>query len=309
MARINNLENFLTDVATAIKTKKESNVDIPAANFDTEILSIQGGTDTSDATATAADILATKTAYISTGETTGTMPNNGALSYTPSDNSQTIPAGYTSGGTVAPLDTSSDYIACNTIANSILGPFLLNTELDYIESTGAQYINTNYAGNSVYQFEFGYMPLSNSGYESYLSGKLDDFTIGRYQQNSMSYVRINDWVENGVSTNIGTRNDVSLRNGVVTFNDTVLTSSISTSQTVSSVADNIIIFNNSDLSRYSKVRFYYLKLYNQAGTLLRDFVPVKDINDVVCLFDKVSQTNFYNSGTGAFVAGPVKEGN
>lgn len=40
MARTNNLSNFLTDVATAIKTKKGSETAIPAANFDTEILAL-----------------------------------------------------------------------------------------------------------------------------------------------------------------------------------------------------------------------------------------------------------------------------
>ena len=40
MARTNNLTNFLTDVAGAIKTKKGVNTDIPAANFDTEIINL-----------------------------------------------------------------------------------------------------------------------------------------------------------------------------------------------------------------------------------------------------------------------------
>jgi ribosomal protein S8 len=40
MARTNNLTNFLTDVASAIKTKKGSETSIPAANFDTEILAL-----------------------------------------------------------------------------------------------------------------------------------------------------------------------------------------------------------------------------------------------------------------------------
>lgn len=40
MARINSLPDFLTDVATAIKTKKGDNTDIPAANFDTEIINL-----------------------------------------------------------------------------------------------------------------------------------------------------------------------------------------------------------------------------------------------------------------------------
>lgn len=40
MARVNNLSNFLTDVASAIKTKKGSETAIPAASFDTEILAL-----------------------------------------------------------------------------------------------------------------------------------------------------------------------------------------------------------------------------------------------------------------------------
>lgn len=40
MARVNNLSNFLTDVASAIKTKKGSETAIPAADFDTEILAL-----------------------------------------------------------------------------------------------------------------------------------------------------------------------------------------------------------------------------------------------------------------------------
>ena len=40
MARTNNLTNFLTDVADAIKTKKGVVENIPAANFDTEILNL-----------------------------------------------------------------------------------------------------------------------------------------------------------------------------------------------------------------------------------------------------------------------------
>lgn len=40
MARTGNLTDFLTDVAAAIKTKKGSQTNIPAANFDTEILNI-----------------------------------------------------------------------------------------------------------------------------------------------------------------------------------------------------------------------------------------------------------------------------
>ena len=44
MARVDNLENFLTDVAGAIREKKGTQDQIPAENFDTEIKSIETGT-------------------------------------------------------------------------------------------------------------------------------------------------------------------------------------------------------------------------------------------------------------------------
>lgn len=43
MARTDNLTNFLTDVAAAIKSKKGDNTAIPAANFDTEIANLPSG--------------------------------------------------------------------------------------------------------------------------------------------------------------------------------------------------------------------------------------------------------------------------
>lgn len=59
---------------------------------------------TADADATAADLLAGKTAYAAGAKLTGTMANNGAMDATLDGltvTSKVIPAGYTSGGTVS----------------------------------------------------------------------------------------------------------------------------------------------------------------------------------------------------------------
>ena len=62
---------------------------------------MQSGIDTSDATATSEDIIQNKIAYGKDGKVVGSIPNNGELNYTPNTTQQSIPAGYTSGGSVA----------------------------------------------------------------------------------------------------------------------------------------------------------------------------------------------------------------
>ena len=86
-----------------------------------------GGTakfyDTAGDNAAAGDILTGKTAHSTSGAVTGNMANNGATGGTISTKAGTvtIPAGYTSGGTVS-LGGVSDCIAGNILSGkSILG--------------------------------------------------------------------------------------------------------------------------------------------------------------------------------------------
>lgn len=92
MADITNLNNFLIDVANAIREKKNTNEPIIASNFDTEILSIESSIDTSDANATVGNILQNKTAYVKDEKLTGTLT----------------------------FDTHYDYNICNNISSKIL---------------------------------------------------------------------------------------------------------------------------------------------------------------------------------------------
>ena len=86
-----------------------------------------GGTakfyDTSSADAAQGDILSGKKAYGTSGEITGNMTNNGATGGTigTKAGTYTIPAGYTSGGTVS-LTNVSDCVSGNILSGkSILG--------------------------------------------------------------------------------------------------------------------------------------------------------------------------------------------
>ena len=88
-----------------------------------------GGTakfyDTAGANFSAADLLTGKTGFGSSGSVSGSMANNGSTSGTISTKAGTvtIPAGYTTGGTVS-LDSSAttDLVAANILSGkSILG--------------------------------------------------------------------------------------------------------------------------------------------------------------------------------------------
>lgn len=86
-----------------------------------------GGTakffDTSGADISASDVLTGKTAFGSSGSISGSMANNGSTSGTigTKAGTVTIPAGYTSGGTVS-LTNVSDCVAGNILSGkSILG--------------------------------------------------------------------------------------------------------------------------------------------------------------------------------------------
>lgn len=93
-------------------------VDIPKAS---------GGTakfyDTASADAAAGDILTGKTAYGASGSVSGSMANNGSTGGTISTKagSVTIPAGYTTGGTVSLSSSAvSDLVAGNLLKDKVV---------------------------------------------------------------------------------------------------------------------------------------------------------------------------------------------
>lgn len=140
-----------------------------------------GGTatfyDPSDATAGQGDILTGKTAYISGGKKSGSMANNGSTSGTISTKAGTvtIPAGYTSGGTVSISSTEQAKVISDNIKSGItlLGVAGSSVVVDTTISTSAA----------------GQGNIAN-GYKAYVNGSLvtGNMTVPTVSQDSTTKV-------------------------------------------------------------------------------------------------------------------------
>lgn len=209
---------------------------------------------------------------------------------------------------VSGVMTEEEYNRCETVSNLILvGDTELYRELEYIESTGTQYINTGIGENVCHMLEFEFMPAGLQVMaQSYLSGTVDNFTFAasgainnvylRYRTNQIFY-----------QTNIDSsvKNTFSIMDNKITLNNKTM-SSVDTNYSVGTNSNNIIIFDGASLNRRAKMRFYSLKLYGKNKNLLRDFIPVKNnATGKAGLYDKVEDKFYGNSGTGDFIMGGV----
>ena len=151
MADTSNLSKFLGDVAEAIRAKRESTSKIPAEQFDSEILKIETGVDTTDATATSNDIISPKTAYVNGQKLTG------AIEATYKD---VYAQGFTSSETV---DTNLKYVGENYFVKMTsamiyvlqLEGAVLNLVASYALSNLSSYNSTSYTRGdcSIYSIE------------------------------------------------------------------------------------------------------------------------------------------------------------
>lgn len=178
------------------------------------------------------------------------------------------------------------------------------TRLEYIESTGTQYIDT------------GVVPDSNTKVEcDFLAKTLDCGVFGAridYDNNAFTLF----WsATNAAAIEIGNSffaigsKAVVNKRCIVEMSATSFSLDGETLQTYSqtAIAPNvpIYIFWSSGAS-FSKLtgRIYGFKIYKNA-TAVRDFIPCKNASGVVGLWDNVSSTFYANAGTGTFTAGPT----
>lgn len=249
----------------------------------------------------AEQVLKDKTFIGLNGVTKGTMPNNGELIFEPSDIEQIIPAGYTTGGKILKTDitTLAEYEDCLTYSKAIM-THLENstyTNLTYIQSSGQQYIDTLFIPNKNTKIVLGISDVSDDG--TGIIGACTKWDVNSFlfyiYGGSLRWTYKDDIL---VTSDTNAYHDVELYRNSCKIDGTIVSSD--TSDYTSTINKNLEIFRGGN--RCTSCKLYYCKIYDNE-ILVKDLVPVKDENGIICLFDKIERKYFYNQGSGSFIGG------
>lgn len=189
------------------------------------------------------------------------------------------------------------------------------TELTYIESTGTQYIDTNYIPASETLKIYAKSAISKIqswksmfGSENGENGPWSLIAITNDSSKLVFYTCTSAGV-GSIPVTAGQVYELTCQtaNGILTYNCGSTTGSVAVSGSVNK-AQTLYVFTQhshsaSDTANQAiSMKLYDCKIYDN-GTLVRDFVPCKDSSGVYGLYDMVSAKFYGNAGTGAFTAG------
>ena len=200
-----------------------------------------------------------------------------------------------------------------------------DAEVEYLESTGTQYIDTGVPYDSSVACECLMAKTSNTISSNYIFGILwasaDSSTVRRWAVSYNAYNSSLGRLYPQYDTTTNMYNPTLLRNDVIhklQANSTTFavdnTSVNVTSTTFDPTTDvSIYIFarhtyapqlDPNPVTGPQAFRLYSFKIWKSGG-LVCDFIPVRK-GTVGYLYDRVSGRLFGNQGTGAFVIGPDK---
>lgn len=190
------------------------------------------------------------------------------------------------------------------------------TPVEYLESTGLQYIDTGFFPNQDTRVVVEFKAIS--GYYGTIFGAR---TAANTNTFSVLY---------GMNSSEGILDDYANERktlGSKIFNQTIIIDKVKSITYVLNKATGNVIYQGSheyvnfqttvslylfamnsggaaNVNEVGTRLIYSAKIYDN-GTLVRDFIPVLDGGNIPCMYDRITDQYFYNQGTGDFIAGPT----
>lgn len=180
------------------------------------------------------------------------------------------------------------------------------TQVEYLESTGTQYIDTEYKGNTETAFEAKIQYTPSGSFSTGSFGSLSPwfrlaFTATTiYNQRGASSTSLTMPYDTNIHTYYNSPTLLKIDD-----NELIIT------KATIAANNNMFLFawsdNASSAGQYCKAKLYSFKIYDN-NTLVRDFIPaIRKIDNVAGMYDLVTKQFFTNQGTGSFLTGPLLE--
>lgn len=216
-----------------------------------------------------------------------------------------------------------DQVSGQLFYNQGSGEFTYGRQIipvEYLESTGTQYIDTGLKGKNNIDFDYkciftnldgtsqcvggNWSGASSSSVSLYLGLIRTNGNFAYHYDGTSSPVVIMNTTVQGTPYSV--QGHMWVGEQYMVINGTK--SSVGTISSTFTSSLNMYLFgiNNNGLSNPAYMKFYYCKIYDN-GVLVRDFIPCIDENLTPFMFDKVQNTVYLNAGTGQFKVGPNVE--
>ena len=186
------------------------------------------------------------------------------------------------------------------------------TKLEYIESSGTQYVDSGFIPNGESTVEIAFEsavidPTTSGNYPVY--GAASKYNSNAFELWSLAngfctYGSQTYKSGFGLSANVKyvskqAKNVLEINNQTLTFTKQTFSAPYSLLLFATHRDDRITV-SGSD----AKLKIYFCKIYDN-GTLIRDYIAAKLSDGTIGLYDKLHGLLYTNVGTGTFIAGPV----
>lgn len=181
-------------------------------------------------------------------------------------------------------------------------------EVEWIQSSGSQYIDTLIGGDAIGEYEIKLDTLGSRAraWEQYFGGQLyTENEVGKLYENSNNLVYQGYPYPRNQFANCGSIS-VGLFEIKVRIADGVVSNgSFKSAYTGAKWGTHTfyIFSSHTEPTLGASMRLYYLKMYSD-GVLVRDYIPCyRKSDNVIGLYDLVSKSFYINQGSGTFTKG------
>lgn len=185
----------------------------------------------------------------------------------------------------------------------------IGTPIEYIQSSGTQYIDSNFIPKATTRTIMKAEPMAWSAWSAFFGTRNTSSPTA-----SQAYIAAipaatlyrSDYFGSSLTAETPTVmqvTNIDKNKNICSFNNIMITNTFSTVNATTNMF--LLALNDIGTAKYFlSAKLYSCQIYD-GNTLVRDFIPIKTTTNIYGLWDKVNKVFYKNAGTGAFTGGPA----